>query len=236
MNDNRISVNGLKIYPFTSTEELINFAEKEKAILVAVNSKKIKHANPEIRDIVNRNVGYVDGAGAQIALRHKGVRNVLKIPGCELWLKIIATLYKDGKRFYLVGSKQEVIEATVAKLKQEFAGIDIVGYRNGYIKTEEERKALIDDIAARRPDVVFVAMGSPKQELLMEEMSKRHPAIYQGLGGSFDVYVGKVRRAPKWISEHGLEGVYRAFWEPRKRLKGVLSDVWFLIALYLGKY
>ena len=102
--------------------------------------------------------------------------------------------------------------------------------------TEEERKALIDDIAARRPDVVFVAMGSPKQEYLMEEMSKRHPAIYQGLGGSFDVYVGKVRRAPKWISEHGLEGVYRAFWEPRKRLKGVLSDVWFLIALYLGKY
>ena len=234
MNDNRISVNGLKIYPFTSTEELINFAEKEKAILVAVNSKKIKHANPEIRDIVNRNVGYVDGAGAQIALRHKGVRNVLKIPGCELWLKIIAALYKDGKRFYLVGSKQEVIEATVAKLKQEFAGIDIAGYRNGYIKTEEERKALIDDIAARRPDVVFVAMGSPKQELLMEEMSERHPAIYQGLGGSFDVYTDYVKRAPQWWVRHNLEFAYRLIKQP-SRIKRQIHLVRFWLLVKLGR-
>ena len=236
MEDKRISVNGVKINPFTSFNELLDHVVHHKGILVAINAEKILHATPQTRDIINRNIGYCDGIGAVMALRRHGQKQAVKLPGCELWLKIIAALYKDGKRFYLVGSKQEVIEATVAKLKQEFAGIDIAGYRNGYIKTEEERKALIDDIAARRPDVVFVAMGSPKQEYLMEEMSKRHPAIYQGLGGSFDVYVGKVRRAPKWISEHGLEGVYRAFWEPRKRLKGVLSDVWFLIALYLGKY
>lgn len=71
-----------------------------------------------------------------------------------------------------------------------------MNYRNGYLKTPEERKALIEDIAEKKPDVVFVAMGSPKQELLMEEMLERHPAIYQGLGGSFDVYTGAVKRAP----------------------------------------
>ena len=152
MEDKRISVNGVKINPFTSFNELLDHVVHHKGILVAINAEKILHATPQTRDIINRNIGYCDGIGAVMALRRHGQKQAVKLPGCELWLKIIAALYKDGKRFYLVGSKQEVIEATVAKLKQEFAGIDIVGYRNGYIKTEEERKALIDDIAARRPD------------------------------------------------------------------------------------
>lgn len=235
MEDKRISVNGLKIYPFESENDLFGFLDNEKHILVAVNSKKIKGANDEIRDIVNNNIGYVDGAGAQIALKHKGVKDAIKIPGCELWLKIVERYYRT-KTFYLVGGKQEVIDAVVTKLKQDFEGINILAYRNGYLKQEGEREALINDVAEKKPDVVFVAMGSPMQEYLMQDMQKRHKAIYQGLGGSFDVYMGCVRRAPKWWADHNLEGVYRAFWEPKKRLKGVLSDVTFLIKLWLGKY
>lgn len=102
-------------------------------------------------------------------MKKKGYKDVVKIPGCELWLKIIASLYQSNKSFYLVGGKQEVIEGTVNKLKNEFEGIQIVNYRNGYIQTEEEREALIEDVVKKKPDVVFVAMGSPKQELLMEE-------------------------------------------------------------------
>ena len=235
MEDKRISVNGIKIYPFESENDLFGFLDNEKHILVAVNSKKIKGANDEIRDIVNNNIGYVDGAGAQIALKHKGVKDAIKIPGCELWLKIVERYYRT-KTFYLVGGKQEVIDAVVTKLKQDFEGINILAYRNGYLKQEGEREALINDVAEKKPDVVFVAMGSPMQEYLMQDMQKRHKAIYQGLGGSFDVYMGCVRRAPKWWADHNLEGVYRAFWEPKKRLKGVLSDVTFLIKLWLGKY
>ena len=77
---------------------------------------------------------------------------------------------------------------------------------------------MIEDIAEKRPDVVFVAMGSPKQELLMEEIQKRHKAIFQGLGGSFDVYTGHVPRAPKWWVDHNLEFAYRLLKEP-KRIK-----------------
>lgn len=77
---------------------------------------------------------------------------------------------------------------TVEKLRSEYENIRIVGYRNGYIKTDDEKRRLIDDILEKKPDVVFVAMGSPKQELLMEEIQQRHRAIFQGLGGSFDVY------------------------------------------------
>ncbi|HIU38799.1 MAG TPA: WecB/TagA/CpsF family glycosyltransferase [Candidatus Limisoma intestinavium] len=234
MDDKRISVNGVKINPFASFSELLDYVMHHKGILVAINAEKILHATPQTRDIINRNIGYCDGIGAVMALRRHGQKQAVKLPGCELWLKIIAALYKDGKRFYLVGSKQEVIEATVAKLKQEFAGIDIAGYRNGYIKTEEERKALLDDIAARRPDVVFVAMGSPKQELLMEEMSERHPAIYQGLGGSFDVYTDYVKRAPQWWVQHNLEFAYRLIKQP-SRIKRQIHLVRFWLLVKLGR-
>ena len=109
-----------------------------------------------------------------------------------------------------------MIEGTVNKLKNEFEGIQIVNYRNGYIQTEEEREVLIEDVVKKKPDVVFVAMGSPKQELLMEEMLERHVAIYQGLGGSFDVYTGNVKRAPKWGVDHGLEWAYRLVKQPSR--------------------
>ena len=127
-----------------------------------------------------------------------------------------------------------MIEQTVAKLKEEFKGINIVAYRNGYIKTDEERAALIADVAEKRPDAVFVAMGSPKQELLMEEMSQQHAAIYQGLGGSFDVYTGNVKRAPKWWVDHNLEWAYRLVKEP-SRIKRQIHLVRFLALVKLGR-
>ena len=234
MKDNRIEVNGVKVHPFTSHDELLAYVGQKKGILVAINAEKILHATEQTRSIINRNIGYCDGIGAVMALKKRGHKEVTKIPGCELWLKIIASLYKDGKTFYLVGGKQEVIEQTVAKLKEEFKGINIVAYRNGYIKTDEERAALIADVAEKRPDAVFVAMGSPKQELLMEEMSQQHAAIYQGLGGSFDVYTGNVKRAPKWWVDHNLEWAYRLVKEP-SRIKRQIHLIRFLALVKLGR-
>lgn len=234
MTNDKISLNGVEVFPFDSEEELLNYINKFKGILVAINAEKILHATEETRAIINRNVGYCDGIGAVLALKRKGYKNVVKIPGCELWLKIIHQLYQEGKSFYLVGGKQEVIEVTVAKLRKEFPGISIVNYRNGYIKTREEREDLLKDIAKKKPDVVFVAMGSPKQELLMEEMQKRHIAVYQGLGGSFDVYTGAVKRAPEWWVEHGLEWAYRLVKQP-SRIKRQIHLVYFLWLLGIGK-
>ncbi len=230
----RVVLKGVKVFPFTSFEELLEYVNGRKGILVAINAEKILHATPQTRDIINRNIGYCDGYGAVMALKKHGHNNVVKIPGCELWLKIIASLYKEGKTFYLVGGKQQVIEETVAKLQQEFAGINIVNYRNGYIKTDEERNTLIADIKEKKPDVVFVAMGSPKQELLMEDMAKVHPAIYQGLGGSFDVYTGNVKRAPKWWVDHNLEFAYRLIKQP-SRIKRQIHLVRFLALVKLGR-
>lgn len=226
----KASINGVEVYPFASENELLTYIDDHKGILVAINAEKILHATDETRKIINPNVGYCDGSGAVMALRKKGFKNVRKIAGCELWLKIIARFYKE-KTFYLVGGKQPVIDATVEKLKQEFEGINIVGYRNGYIKTDEERQTLIADIVEKKPDVVFVAMGSPKQEYLMQEIQKQHNAIFQGLGGSFDVYTGNVKRAPRWWVDHHLEFAYRLIKEPKriKRQSHLVKFAWWLM-------
>ena len=154
--DNRVTLNGVKVYPFRSFDELLAFAETHKGILVSINAEKILHATDETRGIINRNIGYCDGVGAVYAMRQKGHPEACKLPGCELWLKTIAARYRN-KTFYLVGGRQEVIDETVAKLRKEYPGIRIVGFRNGYLKTPEESAALIDDIVAKRPDCVFVA-------------------------------------------------------------------------------
>lgn len=85
--------------------------------------------------------------------------------------------YYQSKSFYLVGGKTDVISQNVNKLKSEFKGITIVDYRDGYINTEEYRKKLIHDIGMKKSDVVFVAMGIPIQEVLIQEMQNIHPAI-----------------------------------------------------------
>jgi len=208
-------INGVRIYAPASRQSLIDYAFSNHSILVAVNAEKILHATEKTRSIINRNLGYPDGIGAVLGLQKKGLHKVIKIPGCELWLDIVRTYYQD-KSFYLIGGTDSVIETTVYRLQEEFTGIRIVNYRNGYLNNDAEKAALIKDIAEKKPDIVFVAMGSPRQELLIEEIQLVHPAVYQGLGGSFDVYTGLLSRAPDWWVNNNLEWLYRLLHEPSR--------------------
>ena len=227
-------INGIKIYAPNSKNEFLNYIYQNKQILVAVNAEKIMKSNHQVKDIINRNFGYPDGIGAVWALKRKGYDDVFKIAGCDLWLEIIAK-YHSNKSFYLVGGSQNVIEKTVFQLKNEFPSINILNFRNGYIKGENETKALIQNIKELSPDFVFVAMGSPKQEFLMKRMQKLHPAVYQGLGGSFDVYTGHVKRAPKWWVKNNLEWAYRLLNQP-KRIKRQIYLLKFIVKLVLNRY
>lgn len=232
--EDRIELNGMKVYPFRSPNELLEFVDRNKGILVAVNAEKVTKATDETRSIVNNNIGYADGAGVVVAMHKLGKSDAIRIAGADLWLDIVRESYKE-KSFYLIGGKQEVIDETIAKLKKEFEGIKILGYRNGYIKTDEERDSLIQDVAEKKPDVIYVAMGSPKQELLMADMMKVHPAIYQGLGGSFDVYTGRVKRAPLWWQKHNIEFLYRFLKQPQ-RYRREYYRLKFLAWMMLGKF
>jgi UDP-N-acetyl-D-mannosaminouronate:lipid I N-acetyl-D-mannosaminouronosyltransferase len=226
-------LNGVKTYAPQSRKDLINYAYEHKSILVAINAEKILHATDDSRNVINRNIGYPDGIGAVMALKKKGCKKVEKIPGCELWLDIVEQ-YHSTETFYLVGGKEEIIEQTVAQLKSKYPDILIVNFRNGYINSEEEKRALIVDIIEKEPSIVFVAMGSPKQEFLMEEMQEKHPALYQGLGGSFDVFTENVERAPKWWVDNSLEWAYRLVKQP-SRINRQIHLLRFLFLLKMNK-
>lgn len=232
--EDRVELNGMKVFPFTSSKELLSYVDSHKGILVAVNAEKVTKATDETRAIVNNNIGYADGAGVVVAMHKLGKADAVRIAGADLWLDIVRESYKE-KSFYLIGGKQDVIDDTIAKLKKEFNGITILGYRNGYIKTDEERDSLIRDVAEKKPDVIYVAMGSPKQELLMADMMKVHPAIYQGLGGSFDVYTGRVKRAPLWWQKHNMEFLYRFLKQPQ-RYRREYYRLKFLAWMLSGKF
>lgn len=212
---NKVSLSGVEVYPFTSPDELMEYVEYNPGILVAVNAEKILHATEQTKEIINNGIGYCDGFGAVYAMRKKGFSQVQKIAGCELWLKFIERYY-TSKTFYLVGAEKKTIEKVVELLQAQYPGINIVGYRDGYIQTDQEKGALLEDIRKKKPSIVFVAMGSPKQELLMQSMQQKHSAIYQGLGGSFDVFTGQVERAPRWWIEHNLEFAYRLLRQPKR--------------------
>ncbi|TXE18857.1 WecB/TagA/CpsF family glycosyltransferase [Psychroserpens burtonensis] len=228
------SLNGVMTFAPTSRKELMQYAFDNHKIMVAVNAEKILHATDDSRSLINRNLGYPDGIGAVWALQKKGATKVVKIPGCELWLDVVSNYYTT-KSFYLVGGQQEIIEATIDQLKSQFEGINICNYRNGYIKTEAEELTLIADIKKHSPEVVFIAMGSPKQEGLMERIQKSHQAVYLGLGGSFDVYTGHVKRAPKWWVTHNMEWTYRLLSQP-SRIKRQIHLVRFFVNLHLNRY
>ena len=227
-------LNGVGVYPFTSSSQIVDFVNENKVILVAINTEKILHATDKTRDIINRNLGYCDGVGAQKAMQQRGHEDVVKIPGCELWLEIIDK-YSKTKSFYLLGGKQDVVQETVDKLNAQYPEINIVGYHDGYLTTKEIKQSVMDEIVSLKPDVVFVAMGSPLQEFLMDELYTMHQAVYQGLGGSFDVFTGHVKRAPKWWIDHKMEFAYRLVKEP-KRIKRQIHWVKYAWWLWTGKF
>lgn len=233
MNDRQRSLNGIIVNGFRSWDELLDYVDRDRRIYVAINAEKIIAAPDEVREMINRNVGYCDGIGAVKALKRKGLKDIVRLPGCELWLKIIERYHRDWK-FYIIGASPEVHEATVRKLCEQYPGINIVGHRDGYIKDDAAREALIADVAEKRPDAVFVAMGSPKQERLMGEMQQRHQAVYVGLGGSYDVYTGAVKRAPRLWQKLNLEFMYRLVRQP-SRWRRQLNYIPFLYRLYTGK-
>ena len=238
MEKQAVKVNGVKIYPFNGFDEIIDFAIENPKLLVAINARKIYSATPQTRSIIESGIGYADGVGAVAALKKCGVTNAVKIAGCDLWLKIIERLSPQNKSFYLIGGKQDVIDDVVEKLNIQFPGIHISGYRNGYFNSEGDIEQTLSDVAQKQPDVVFVAMGSPTQELLMQRLQSVDPhAIYQGLGGSFDVYTGRFKRAPKWFVNHNMEGVYRVLtsFNKTKLMRGWM-DIKFLTKLKLNCY
>jgi UDP-N-acetyl-D-mannosaminouronate:lipid I N-acetyl-D-mannosaminouronosyltransferase len=223
-------IHGLKIYAFQSKNEVIETIKNKNVILISAGAESIMRGDNRFNKIAENHIAYPDGIGAVMALKQKGI-SVIKIPGAELWLDILDNM--PHKKVYLFGSSDDVIEQTVAKLGKDKPDIQIVGYRNGYF-TEEEFPAIKEEIVAINPDIVLIALGQPKQEYIAEELYNMHPALYMGLGGSFDVHCGLKKRAPQLFIDLNLEWFYRLLTEPR-RIGRQAVLVKFLFLFFLNK-
>lgn len=221
---------GVGFYGAESSEVLTNFAFSSKKSLVAMNAEKFLSAPRELRGFITENIGYPDGEGALLAFRLLGGGRAVKMAGCDLWLKIIQD-HKDAMRFYFVGSSPNVVMQVVEKLRKDFSGIQIVGVSDGYF-SEQRKIELIADLRYTSPDLVFVAMGSPRQEQFIKEASTVHSCVYMGLGGSFDLYAGRSKRAPTWMIKLRLEWFYRLWCEPFRIVRMLKAASFFFVLLF----
>ncbi len=221
-----------KVYVVPNKENFVEEVIKEKKILIAMNSKKIVLDDPKYIDIVNKNIAYPDGMPVAKALTKKGQKSA-KYPGHKLWLDIIDKTYQD-KKFYLIGATADVVEEVVLKLQKTYPNINIVNFRDGYFN-ENDVDVLKKDLQEKKPDIVFIAMGFPKQDYFMHELFESHPTLYMGLGGSFNVFTGRASMVPEWWQKYiKSEGLYRILQDPKK-LKRQKHTLKFLFYYYLNK-
>lgn len=192
--------------------------DKSGMQIVTINPEMINqgHAIPEMDEILkNAEMILPDGVGIKIALKLKGI-NQERIAGIEFAKKIIELCAKNGYKIALFGAKQEVIKKTEENLLKEYPELKIVYLRNGYFSKEEEQQ-IKEDIKNAGPDVIFTALGAPKQEIFNKEMKQLLPgSVFIGIGGSFDVWSGMVQRAPEIWQKTGLEWLYRTLKEPQR--------------------
>ncbi len=205
--------------------------------IVTPNPEIVENArnNPSLKNALdNANLVVADGIGIIYASKILSLDLKERVTGIDLMNSIINLASKEGKSIYLLGAKPQVAKMASEKLVEKYDTLTVSGYRDGYFKEEDEEE-IIEEINALQTDILFVALGCPKQELFMEKYRDRLTAkIAMGVGGSFDVLAGTVKRAPKFYQKLGLEWLYRAVKEP-KRFVRLLSIPKFLVAVFKSR-
>jgi N-acetylglucosaminyldiphosphoundecaprenol N-acetyl-beta-D-mannosaminyltransferase len=155
-----------------------------------------------------------DGSGVVWALRLAG-NQADRLPGIELAHATLAQAAAQSRRVALLGGKKETMEKLLTVLPSTHPGINIVGSHHGYFGSEEDEEQIVDAIAQTQPELLLVALGVPKQEYFIDKYQSLFPkTVTIGVGGSFDVWVGNVRRAPLAFRRMHLEWLYRLLKEP----------------------
>lgn len=202
---------------------------------VCVNVDKLVKADrdPELRRIVNGcDLISVDGMPVVWAARLLGKPLKERVSGVDLYEALMQHAALKGWRVYLLGAREEVVSEVKRLYEIKYPGLVIAGYRNGYWKADEE-EAIVDQIAAARADLLFVAISSPKKEHFLGQYQARMKIPFaMGVGGTFDVAVGRVKRAPLWMQKCGLEWFYRFLQEPRRMFRRYFIDDMAFIGLF----
>lgn len=207
-----------------------NIVKENKMFVVTANPETLMIAeeNEEFKKcLLDKNTIIVpDGIGVVKGARMCGYDIPETITGVELAKKIFDVCNREKKSVYLFGAKPEVIEKMKLWVTNQYSQISIVGAKDGYVQNKQE---VFDDIIRLQPDAVLVALGIPKQELLIyNNLDKFNKGIFVGVGGSFDVLSGCKKRAPKFFIKFHLEWLYRITSEPKRLKRFFKSNIRYL--------
>ncbi|MDO4772181.1 MAG: WecB/TagA/CpsF family glycosyltransferase [Bacillota bacterium] len=211
--------------------------EDRAALVVTPNPEMLVNASevPELKVALNAaDLVIADGIGVIYGAKMQGKPLHQRVTGIDLMTEILNSLSKSGGSYFLFGSKPGVAEQASKRIDRMFPGIRCAGYTDGYFKPEQEA-GIIETINAAKPDVLFVGLGSPKQEVWAHKhLGELHAPVCMCIGGAFDVYSGNVERAPSWVMKIGFEWLYRAIKEP-VRFKRLLKIPIFLVKVIKEK-
>lgn len=213
--------------------------------LVKEEKSYIVTANPEIvmRTREDRNykqmvqqADYIapDGAGIVLASKYLKEPVVERIAGYDLMLDLLAFAEKNQLTCYFLGAKKQVNDKLMVELKKYYPKLIIAGKHHGYFSMDDER--IVNDVKSANPDLIFVALGSPRQEQwITDNMQAFSKGLFMGVGGSFDVLAGEVKRAPNIWIKFNLEWLYRLLKQPF-RWKRILKAIEFIIRIIFKKW
>lgn len=241
MENNEVKLFGVK---FHKVDEESAF----KRFLYLLNKSKysmIFTPNPEIVMMAQKDLEYKDilaegdlvipdGIGIIMASRIKKLGLDKRLPGIEMMESILKYCNNAKKSIYLLGSTAENVENAANNIQKEYPNIDIKGYHDGFFDENEELR-IVDKINEVKPDILFVALGAPKQEKWMYKHRKiLNVKVSMGVGGAIDVWSGAVKRAPKFFRKIHLEWFYRIVTNP-KRIKRSFVLPQFLLKVLLSR-
>lgn len=215
------TVLGVKVntedYDGLMVEVFDRIERKDDALVVAINPEKIMKAkeDPSLMKLLNdAEIQIPDGIGVILASKLQSGQITSRVTGVDMMLRLCEEAAQRHKPIFLYGGKPGVAEKVKLKLEQLYPAINIVGIQDGY---EKDNAKVCEKINAAKPDLLFVAMGSPRQEnWINDNRDALHPTIFQGVGGSFDVLAGNVKRAPEIYQKTGTEWLYRLAKEPSR--------------------
>lgn len=230
MTAERIHILGTPIDNLTMEEtlDIVDQAIKNHEHIhhTVVNAGKIvsMHENAELKESVTEaDLINVDGQAVVWVSRLFNTPLKERVAGIDLMERLVELAYRKKYRLYFFGAKEEVVSKLVGMYTEKYSPEIIAGYKNGYFKKEDERK-IAEQIAGSNPNILFVAISSPvKENFLYQNRDLLNKVnLIMGVGGSFDVIAGYVKRAPVWMQKIGMEWLFRVYQEPRRMLKRYL--------------
>lgn len=227
---NKINILNTSIHNLTMQETLQivghTISKEEQIHHVVVNAGKIvaMQSDLQLRQSVNESdLINADGQAVVWASRFLGKPLKERVAGIDLMVNLVEIAHQNKYKIFFFGAKEEIVKTVVEKYSNQYSSDIIAGYRNGYFKKEEEGD-IAKEIAESGANILFVAISSPTKENFLYENKHllKNVNFIMGVGGSFDVVSGKVKRAPLWMQNSGLEWFYRFAQEPKRMWKRYL--------------